>query len=73
MGNAPREIACLRALGGHLEVPGLLESDPSIPMIVTAAVAGRHGQELVDEGHGRQVLSPPGAPPLHAAQCTFAP
>jgi len=53
-------------------VPGLLESDPSIPMIVTAAVAGRHGQEVVDEGHGRQVLSPPGAPPLHAAQCTFA-
>jgi len=54
--NARRELACLTSLEGHLPVPVVLESDLSVPMIVTGALGGRHGQELIDEGHGDQVL-----------------
>ena len=54
--NARRELACLEALSSRLPVPTVVDRDPSVPMIVTEPVGGLHGQDLIDEGHGRQVL-----------------
>ena len=54
--NARRELACLRALNGRLPVPKLIDADPSVPLVVVAEIRGRHGQELIDEGHDRWVL-----------------
>ena len=54
--KARREAACLGRLAGRLPVPVLVSSDPSVPALVMTAFGGRHGQELIDEGHGRRVL-----------------
>src|SRR5437016_100277 len=54
--NARRECACLDSLHGTLPVPRIIERDLSVPMIVTEALGGRHGQDLIDDGHAADVL-----------------
>jgi hypothetical protein len=54
--NARRELACLLAFEGRLPVPRVIGTDASVPLVVLAEIAGRHGQELVDEGCARWVL-----------------
>jgi phosphotransferase family enzyme len=54
--NARRETVCLDSLRGRLPVPRIIERDLSIPTITTEALAGRHGQDLIADGHAAQVL-----------------
>jgi len=54
--RARREFQCLSALKGRLPVPTILEFDESVPKLVTGNIAGRHGQELIDEGQAQAVL-----------------
>ena len=54
--NASRELACLTALAGRLPVAKVVQHDLSIPRLMLGALPGRHGQELLDEGHASQVL-----------------
>jgi aminoglycoside phosphotransferase (APT) family kinase protein len=43
-------------LAGILPVPAIVAVDPDGPSLIMVAVAGRHGQELLDAGHAPQVL-----------------
>jgi aminoglycoside phosphotransferase (APT) family kinase protein len=54
--RAQREFTCLTHLLGKYPVPEVVEFDDSVPMIVLTTVAGRHGQELIAEGHAPTVL-----------------
>jgi tRNA A-37 threonylcarbamoyl transferase component Bud32 len=54
--RAQREFACLTHLLGKYEVPEVVEFDISVPVVAMATVAGRHGQELIAEGHAPTVL-----------------
>lgn len=56
LARAEREYACLKHLHGKYPVPEVVEFDASAPGIVLRVVAGRHGQELIDEGHASRVL-----------------
>jgi aminoglycoside phosphotransferase (APT) family kinase protein len=49
-----RETAVLRALSGRLPVPAVVGSAPG--ELRLRYVPGAHGQDLIDAGHGRQVL-----------------
>jgi aminoglycoside phosphotransferase len=51
-----RETACLRALRDRLPVPAVADVDEAVPLLLIADIEGRHGQELIDEGHGPVVL-----------------
>lgn len=50
------ERACLHQLQMHPSVPTLLGSDDSALVIEMSIASGRHGQELIDEGHSRAVM-----------------
>jgi tRNA A-37 threonylcarbamoyl transferase component Bud32 len=52
--RAAVERACLTALRGVLPVPAIADSDAT--SIVLELVPGRHGQELIDAGHGAAVM-----------------
>jgi len=52
-----RELLCLAALGAHLPVPAVLERDDEEPSLVLTELPGRPGQELIDEGHGDEVMA----------------
>lgn len=54
--RARRELSCLSALHDRLPVPRIVLFDESIPKLVLTEVAGRHGQELIEEGHAPTVL-----------------
>ncbi len=54
--RAERKYACLTHLLGKYPVPEVVEFDASVPVIVLATIAGRHGQELIAEGHAPTVL-----------------
>jgi len=51
-----REAAALQALAGHLPVPKLRTTDLAQRTLPTVYLPGRHGQELIDAGHGARVL-----------------
>jgi aminoglycoside phosphotransferase (APT) family kinase protein len=55
--NAMRELTCLEALRGRLPVPDVLRSDLEEPMIAVSYLEGRHGQDLIDEGHASAILA----------------
>jgi len=54
--RARREFQCLSALKGRLPLPTIVDFDESVPKLVTENIAGRHGQELIHEGHAQAVL-----------------
>lgn len=54
--NASRELACLSALGHHLPLATVVDHDLAIPRLTLAFLPGRHGQDLIDEGHAPRVL-----------------
>lgn len=54
--NARRELLCLRALRGRLPLAEVVRDDPLVPSLHITALDGRHGQELLEEGHGGPVL-----------------
>jgi Phosphotransferase enzyme family len=54
--RARREFDCLTGLHGRIPVPEVLEFDPTGPVLVVREAGGHHGQDLVDEGMGVQVL-----------------
>jgi len=54
--SSTRESACLLGLAGRLPVAHVVESDLSVPRLNLSMVAGRHGQDLIDEGHASAVL-----------------
>ena len=54
--NAGRELACLSALGGRLPVAVVAHRDLSIPRLTLSLLPGRHGQDLLADGHALRVL-----------------
>jgi aminoglycoside phosphotransferase len=54
--RAACELACLTYLASVLPVPRVVAFDPDTPAITMTKTPGRHGQELIAEGHGRRVL-----------------
>ena len=54
--RAEREFASLTGLHGHYPVPEVLQFDSSVPVLFLREVVGRHGQELIDQGHAAAVL-----------------
>ncbi len=51
------EQRILEAVAGRLPVPRVVGWSAEPPSLRLAWVAGRHGQELIDEGHGAAVLA----------------
>lgn len=56
LGRAEKELASLTGLHGRYPVPEVLEFDSSVPSLLLKEVVGRHGQDLVDQGHSAAVL-----------------
>ena len=54
--NARRELACLTALARRLPVAVVVRHDLTVPQLHLSALPGRHGQDLIDEGHAEPVL-----------------
>ncbi|HEX4489911.1 MAG TPA: aminoglycoside phosphotransferase family protein [Acidimicrobiia bacterium] len=54
--NSARELACLVGLAGQLPVAIVVDQDLSVPRLSLSLLPGRHGQELIDEGHASKVL-----------------
>jgi hypothetical protein len=54
--RAEREYICLTGLDGHYPVPEVVRFDVEVPLVVFAELPGRHGQELIEEGHADVVL-----------------
>ncbi len=54
------ESATLTRVAGVVPVPDVVEVDPARARATFAFVPGRHGQELIDEGHATQVLQAAG-------------
>jgi aminoglycoside phosphotransferase (APT) family kinase protein len=50
------ETATLTRVAGVVPVPDVIEIDTARARVTFAFVPGRHGQELIDEGHAAQVL-----------------
>jgi tRNA A-37 threonylcarbamoyl transferase component Bud32 len=50
------EVAALARVAGVVPAPDVVEVDPARGRAAMRFVPGRHGQELVDEGHTAQVL-----------------
>jgi tRNA A-37 threonylcarbamoyl transferase component Bud32 len=50
------EVAALARVAGVVPAPDVVEVDPARARAAMRFVPGRHGQELVDEGHAAQVL-----------------
>jgi len=59
--NARRELVCLKALGQHLPIATVVEYDLAVPSMTLSLLPGRHGQDLIEEGHAPQVLRLVGA------------
>lgn len=55
--RAARELACLQHLGRYVPVPKVLGYEAEIPRIQISELAGRHGQDLIMEGHASAVLT----------------
>lgn len=51
-----REVACLSDLRKYLPVPEVFELNSAPAGVVMSELTGRHGQELLDEGHARLVM-----------------
>jgi tRNA A-37 threonylcarbamoyl transferase component Bud32 len=54
------EVAALARVGGVVPVPDVVHVDPFAARAAVTFVPGRHGQELIDEGHAAQVLKAAG-------------
>ena len=54
--NSTRELACLVGLAGRLPVAAVVEKDLSVPRLKLSLLPGRHGQDLIAEGHASTVL-----------------
>jgi Ser/Thr protein kinase RdoA (MazF antagonist) len=54
--NARRELACLSSLAGRFPVPLVVHHDLSIPRLTLGLLEGRHGQDLLSDGHAIRVL-----------------
>lgn len=54
--RANREVVYLTRLIGRFPVPEVLLFNPSVPKLLMRDVVGRHGQELMAEGHEAFVL-----------------
>jgi aminoglycoside phosphotransferase (APT) family kinase protein len=54
------EVAALERVAGVVPVPGVEEVDPEHARARFTYVPGRHGQELINEGHATQVLAAAG-------------
>lgn len=54
--NARRELTCLTALARRLPVAVVVRHDLTVPQLQLSALPGRHGQDLIDEGHAESVL-----------------
>jgi aminoglycoside phosphotransferase (APT) family kinase protein len=50
------ELDALRAMSQLVPTPRVLAVDEGTTTVTFARVAGRHGQELIDEGHATEVL-----------------
>jgi aminoglycoside phosphotransferase (APT) family kinase protein len=66
------EIDALRAMSDLVPVPQVLAIDELAMTVTFARVAGRHGQELIDEGHATAVLHSAGRT-LHQLHASTAP
>lgn len=54
------EVAVLVRAGNAVPVPEVVEVDPGRRQVSLTFMAGRHGQELIDEGFATKVLSAAG-------------
>jgi aminoglycoside phosphotransferase (APT) family kinase protein len=54
------EVAALARVAGVVPVPDVVQVDPVAARAAVTFVPGRHGQELIDEGHAAQVLKAAG-------------
>ena len=54
--RADREFTSLTGLHGSYPVPEVLHFDSSVPSLLLREVVGRHGQELIDQGHSAVIL-----------------
>jgi len=54
--RAEREFTALTRLHGHYPLPDVVQFDPSVPVLLLSEVVGRHGQELINQGHAATVL-----------------
>jgi tRNA A-37 threonylcarbamoyl transferase component Bud32 len=54
------EVATLTRVAGVVPVPDVIEVDTARARVTVAFVPGRHGQELIDEGHATHVLQAAG-------------
>jgi hypothetical protein len=54
--RAGAEHACLVHLRGVLPVPEVLDVEEGVPRLVTAGIAGEHGQDLIEAGRAGEVL-----------------
>jgi aminoglycoside phosphotransferase (APT) family kinase protein len=54
--RAEREFTTLTGLHGRYPVPAVLQFDSAVPSLLLSEIAGRHGQELIDEGRSAEVL-----------------
>jgi aminoglycoside phosphotransferase len=54
--RAACELACLTHLATLLPVPRVIAFERDGTSMTTAKLPGHHGQDLLDEGHGRSVL-----------------
>jgi tRNA A-37 threonylcarbamoyl transferase component Bud32 len=54
--HATHELTCLVALRDLLPVAAVIDQDLSIPCLTLSLIPGRHGQDLIAEGHGVQVM-----------------
>ena len=54
--GSTRELACLLGLADRLPVAVVVGKDLSVPRLTLSLLPGRHGQELIAEGHASKVL-----------------
>ena len=54
--NSSRELACLLGLADQLPVAVVVDKDLSVPWLILSFLPGRHGQDLIAEGHASKVL-----------------
>ena len=54
--NSSRELACLLGLADQLPVAVVVDKDLSVPRLILSLLPGRHGQDLIADGHASEVL-----------------